>query len=293
MLDVIKLIRVPQWLKNMFVFLPMFFSGHLTDPAMWGHAVVAFFSFSLIASSIYVLNDVRDVEADRIHPTKRFRPIASGKVSVAVAWCVMALLVAGSYALLMLLPGGGRMWCALIVSAYFVLNILYCFRLKQIAILDVFIISTGFVLRVALGGVACGIWVSPWIICMTFILALFLAFAKRRDDMVIAQEKGIVTRANIVNYNLAYLDQVLGLLGGIAMVCYIIYSVQPDVERRLHSNYVYISSIFVLFGILRYLQISLVDKKSGSPTKILTKDRFIQLSVIGWIAYFVLIIYCR
>lgn len=171
------------------------------------------------------------------------------------------------------------------------LNIAYCLKLKLFAIIDVFIVASGFVLRLVAGGVACDIWLSPWIVSLTFLLALFLAFAKRRDDVVQYELKGSITRKNVNRYNRAFLDQVLGLIGAIIIVCYVMYAVSPDVEARLDSQYVYVTSVFVLAGILRYLQLTIVDSRSGSPTAVLYRDRFIQSCVACWILMFMFILY--
>lgn len=291
LLSLIKLIRPHQWTKNVFVALPLFFSGSLLNPLCWWQTAVAFLAFSLAASSIYCLNDIMDADVDRLHPKKRLRPIASGEVSTPCAYALMALLIAGALALCFMPYLVNAPALAATILLYFLLNLAYCLKLKHYAIIDVFIISVGFVLRLCAGGEAAGIWLSPWIVCMTFLIALFLAFAKRRDDVVIRQTTGQVTRDNTVRYNLEFMNQTLGLLGAITIVCYIIYTVQPDVESRMGSGYVYITSVFVLAGILRYLQVAIVDVRSGSPTKILLRDRFIQACVAMWILVFVAIIY--
>ena len=287
----LKLIRPHQWVKNMFVALPLFFGGSLLDVWCWRQTALTFFAFSFVASAVYCLNDIMDAETDRLHPKKKLRPVASGDVSAPAAYALMVALVVASIALCFLLGADRGAVVAGIILTYFLLNIAYCLRLKHYAIIDVFTISLGFVLRLCAGGEACHIWLSPWIVCMTFLISLFLAFAKRRDDVVIRQTTGLVTRDNTVRYNLEFMNQTLGLIGAITIVCYIIYTVQPDVEARMGSGYVYITSVFVLAGILRYLQVAIVDVRSGSPTKILLRDRFIQACVAMWILVFIAIIY--
>lgn len=291
MLQIIRLIRPTQWLKNCFIYVPMFFAGRLSDVYCWMQSLWAFLAFSFIASAIYCINDIKDVDADRKHPRKCHRPIASGAIPVNIAIVITIILISLSYLILFqkltaTLLGGG---C--VITLYLVLNLAYCFGLKRYAIIDVFIISLGFVLRLALGGIVCDIWLSPWIVCLTFLLALFLAFAKRRDDVLLYTQEGILARKNIVRYNSEFMNQTLGILASVTMVCYIIYSVSPDVEMRLGSGYIYITSIFVLAGILRYLQITIVDRRSGSPTQILMKDRFIQTTILGWIVTYIFLIY--
>lgn len=153
------------------------------------------------------------------------------------------------------------------------------------------VISTGFVLRVGIGGTSTGILLSPWIIIMTFLLALFLALSKRRDDILIFQTTGKRMRQNIDNYNINFMNQAITMVGTVMLVSYIIYTVSPDVIERFRSDLVYTTSIFVLLGLLRYMQLAIVFSKTGSPTKVLLHDRFIQFCVIGWILLFAIIIY--
>jgi len=287
----IRLLRPKQWLKNLFIFLPLFFGGSLLNSWLFLQAAIAFIAFSLIASSIYCFNDIWDVHEDRLHPTKSKRPIAAGKISISGAYIILVFLLLASCSIIFLFFGELKWKIAGIFLFYYILNILYCVKLKQIAIVDVFIIALGFVLRVIIGGMVTGIYLSLWILLMTFLLALFLAFAKRRDEVLINQEKGLLVRSNINRYNLNFLNLVLAVTGSITMVCYIMYTVSDEVTARFQSNYVYTTSIFVLAGIIRYLQLTLVDTKSGSPTNILVKDRFIQLCILAWIISFAIIIY--
>lgn len=291
MKEIIKLLRPQQWLKNGFVFLPLFFDGKLMDLECLMAALWAFLAFSLAASGIYCLNDLIDVEADRRHPKKCKRPIASGAVSKTVAMLLVAVCLVASMSVCFLLGSEVRMAVILVVAGYFVMNIAYCLRLKQKAIVDVFVISVGFVLRILVGGIATGVVLSQWIVLMTFLLALFLAFAKRRDDVVIYEGTGVLPRKNVDRYNLPFMNQVIGIVSAITIVCYIMYTVSPEVVSRFNSQYVYVTSVFVLAGIVRYLQLTIVDVKSGSPTKVLAHDRFTQLCIGLWIVSFVAIIY--
>ena len=287
----LQLIRPTQWVKNLFVLLPLFFGGRLLEVESLTQALVAFVAFCLVSSSIYCLNDICDVREDRLHPEKCKRPIASGAVPIAGGYALMVGLLLLSV-LTVVLFGGTARWPMLgIILFYFVMNVGYCLKLKRVAIVDVFIIAAGFVLRILIGGISTGIVLSQWIVLMTFLLSLFLAFAKRRDDVRIKQNTGAVTRKNVSRYNLPFLNQVLSIVGGITVVCYILYCVSDEVTSRLGSHYVYLTSIFVLAGIIRYLQLALVNEETGNPVKILLKDHFIQLSILGWIVSFALIIY--
>lgn len=291
MKNIVILLRPQQWLKNGFIFIPLFFDHKLTDWYCLCSAILAFFAYSFAASAIYCLNDLIDVEADRKHPKKCKRPIAAGVISKVQALLLVALCLGVAFAIASLLEGNAQWKVIGILGVYIVMNIAYCLKLKQMAIVDVFIIAVGFVLRIFVGGFATGVVLSQWIVLMTFLLALFLAFAKRRDDVVIYEDTGVLARKNVNRYNLPFMNQVIGVVSSITMVCYIMYTVDPEVIARMGSRYVYLTSVFVLAGIIRYLQLTIVDVKSGSPTKVLMKDKFVQCSIIGWIITFVLIIY--
>lgn len=291
MKNILILLRPHQWLKNLFIFLPLFFDRHLTDAAYWLPCIIAFFAYSLAASAIYCFNDIWDVEADKLHPKKCKRPIASGKVSKPAGYFTALLCVALSFILIFVGIGNAGKSLAYIIAFYLVMNIAYCVKLKQIALVDVFIIAVGFVLRILAGGVAAGIVLSQWIVLMTFLLALFLAFAKRRDDVVIYEGTGVKARKNVNRYNLQFMNQAISIVASITMVCYIMYTVSEEVIARMQTSYLYVTSIFVLAGIMRYLQLTIVDVKSGSPTKVLMHDRFIQLCIVGWMLVFFMILY--
>lgn len=284
------LIRPQQWIKNGFVLIPMFFGGRLLNVDDAIASVVTFFAFSFVASAIYCFNDIVDVEADRRHPVKCHRPIASGAVSVPTAYTLMVILTLLSALLLFFLPQRAGETAG-IVAFYFLLNMAYCLWLKRHAIIDVCTVAFGFVLRILAGGMACGVAVSNWLVLMTFLLALFLSFAKRRDDVLRMNETGEPPRRNTIRYNLTFVNQAITVTGTVTLVCYIMYTVSPEVVSRFHAPYLYLTSIFVLVGLLRYMQLTVVDEVSGDPTKILLRDRFTQAIVVAWIMSFLLIIY--
>ena len=285
----ISLLRPHQWLKNIFIFLPLFFDKKLLHIDYLVNAIWAFATFSLAASAIYCLNDIMDIEADKRHPKKRLRPLASGKITKAQAYVIMVILILAALAIACFAFESKNLLA--IIAIYLVLNIGYCIRLKHIAIVDVFIIASGFCLRVAAGGVATDIWISQWIVLQTFLLALFLAFAKRRDDVVLYNRDGSKTRKNINRYNLEFLNNAISIVATMTMMCYIIWCVSEEVIARMGTNRLYITAVFALMGVMRYLQLTMVDNKSGSPTKILLKDRFIHFCVAGWVATFLVLIY--
>ncbi len=284
------LIRPQQWIKNGFVLIPMFFGGRLLNADDVIASVVTFFAFSFAASAIYCFNDIVDVDADRRHPVKCHRPIASGAVSVPTAYALMAVLALLSALLLFFLPQRAGETAG-IVAFYFLLNMAYCLWLKRHAIIDVCTVAFGFVLRILAGGMACDVAVSNWLVLMTFLLALFLSFAKRRDDVLRMNETGEPPRRNTIRYNITFVNQAITITGTVTLVCYIMYTVSPEVVSRFHAPYLYLTSIFVLVGLLRYMQLTVVDEVSGDPTKILLRDRFTQAIVVAWIMAFLLIIY--
>ena len=284
------LIRPQQWIKNGFVLIPMFFGGRLLNVDDAIASVVTFFAFSFVASAIYCFNDIVDVEADRRHPVKCHRPIASGAVSVPTAYALMVILTLLSALLLFFLPQRAGETAG-IVAFYLLLNMAYCLWLKRHAIIDVCTVAFGFVLRILAGGMACEVAVSNWLVLMTFLLALFLSFAKRRDDVLRMNETGEPPRRNTIRYNLTFVNQAITITGTVTLVCYIMYTVSPEVVSRFHAPYLYLTSIFVLVGLLRYMQLTVVDEVSGDPTKILLRDRFTQAIVVAWIMVFLLIIY--
>ena len=289
--DILRLIRPKQWIKNMFVFIPMFFAGELFDLHSLCLCAVTFLAYSLMASSIYCYNDIVDADADRRHPVKCHRPVASGAVSVRLAYTLMAFLAALSVAVVLLLPPEVMANVLAVVLFYYLLNLSYCSKLKQYAIVDVCIVAFGFVLRILAGGFACEVTPSNWLVIMTFLLTLFMSFAKRRDDVLRMNETGEPPRKNTVRSNLTFINQAITITASVTLVCYIMYTVSPEVTERFDTPYLYLTFVFVLLGLLRYIQIAVVDKKSGDPTKVILHDHFSQMIVVAWVLSFLLMIY--
>ncbi|MBQ3804999.1 MAG: UbiA prenyltransferase family protein [Prevotella sp.] len=290
--ELIKLMRPSHWVKNVFIFMPVFFGHEMLNTQLLANSALMFLSFCFIASAVYCLNDMIDLEADRRHPVKCKRPIASGAVSTGLATMLMLALTALSFAVLLLLPErefiiGG---CCTIL-AYLLMELAYCTILKRYAIIDICILSMGFVLRIIAGGAVTGIIISHWLIMMTFLLTLFLGIAKRRDDVLRMNATGIAPRHNTGRYNLTFVNNALNITGAVTMVCYIMYTVSPEVTENFGTRYLYLTSIFVLVGLLRYIQLAVVDERTGDPTKVLLRDRFTQFVIAGWVLAFLIIIY--
>ncbi|WP_343307506.1 decaprenyl-phosphate phosphoribosyltransferase [Chitinophaga niabensis] len=283
----LKLLRPKHWAKNLFLFIPLFFFGEIFNGQKLLVVLYGFICFSLLASSIYIINDYRDIEADRSHPVKSKRPLAAGTVSKSAALIIFALLV---------LIGFGIAYSidqkfTFILGLYFVLNLAYSFGLKNISILDIFIVAIGFVLRIKAGGAVANIPVSEWLMLMVFLLALFMAIAKRRDDVVLKIASGKDLRIASKGYNMDFLNTSLALVSAVIIVAYLMYTMDQVTMARFKTYRLYYTSIFVIAGLMRYLQIAYVDNNTGSPTSILYKDRFIQITILLWILSFYVIIY--
>lgn len=277
-MDYLRLIRIKQWLKNLFVFLPIFFAGKILDLHLLLNSIVAFFSFSFIASSIYIINDYIDIEKDRMHPEKKNRPLAAGKIRINHAIIVFLFLVLASYFMGYLIHSWGVI---LVISVYFVMNLAYSFKLKQIAIIDVVIIALGFLLRIYMGGFATNLPITVWAILVTFFLALVMALGKRRGELINVQLTG-ETRKALDGYNLQFIDIAITMVSTCFVVCYIMYTLDPVIKMNFHYYIIY-TSLFAVIGILRYLQLTFVYNKTESPTKVLYKDLFLQIDLAIWV----------
>lgn len=290
----LKLLRVEQWVKNLFVFVPLFFSGNIAHSDLLVKSIFAFFVFSFAASSIYIINDYSDIESDRKHPEKKHRPLASGAISKRTGLLFFASLLVADVIVILFGQQYFRqpLWkFAVIIIFYFVMNLAYTFKLKHVAIIDVTIIAIGFVLRVLAGGYITGIYISQWAILLTFVLALVLALGKRRGELINAQISG-KTRKALDGYNVQFADIALSISCALAIVCYLMFTLSPEVQQRFHPR-VFYTVIFVVFAFMRYLQQTLVYNKTESPTKIVYKDRYIQITLVLWLVVFLLQIYFK
>ncbi len=285
----LKLLRVNQYIKNFFIFLPLFFDLKLMEISLLVKALGSFAAFCLVASSVYILNDMRDIESDKAHPLKCRRPLASGAVSIRTGQGIFIILVVSGLGVASFLNFN----LFLLLSLYFIINIFYSMGLKHIAPLDIFIIALGFLFRLLAGTHYAGItdvYPSHWIIIMTFLLALFLAFAKRRDDVLLKKE-GKKTRRAVSGYSLEFINSAMSIMAAVIIVAYILYSVSPAVANHFGSDKLYLTVLFVILGMFRYLQLTFVFNRSGNPTEVVLKDRFLQLTIMGWVAMFLFIAY--
>ncbi len=282
----LRLLRPSHYIKNFFVLSPLFFSLKFAEFKLLERSIFAFIVFSLIASSVYILNDIKDIDEDKEHPEKSKRPIVNGEISISSAIKVLIALACIGFTLAYLVT----IKLLFIMLIYYVLNIFYNFGLKHIAIADVFIVSSGFVLRVFAGAESINVPVTMWIVLITFLLSLFLALSKRRDNIILAGE-GNKIRKNIDGYNLVFVNSGMIIMSAVVIVCYILYTISDDVIKRFNTDKLYFTVLFVLLGILRYMQIIFVENNSADPIKIFLKDKLLQLIIISWLAVFLLIVY--
>lgn len=282
---VIMTMRPSQWVKNLFVLAPVVFAKHLTHPSVIQSALGAFAVFCLIAGAVYTLNDLVDVEADRVHPKKRHRPIASGRVPLPLAkFMAVALVVVGFGGALL----GPWEFFATVV-AYYVLQVAYSLRLKQIAYLDVTCIAAGFVLRVLAGGFAIKTPVSFFMIACTALLALFLGFGKRRHEL--ASENAAKQRAALEQYSPQVLHAALAATGLASIVTYLAYTLDHATQAFFDSSYLWLTTIHPAFGVFRFLQLVGGRPKSESPTQEMLRDTPFVLNLVLWVIEIIVIVY--
>lgn len=272
--DIIKLLRVKQWVKNGFVLAPLLFAGLYTQPAYWQLAGLAVLAFSLMASAIYVLNDILDRHKDALHPKKRHRPLPTGRVSVATGWALFVIILLLAVGILTFLPHE----CMMIAAIYVLQNIAYSAGLKRVAVLDVMLIAVGFVLRVLMGAYAIGVVASPWIVLSTFTLALFLGFGKRRSELVNA---GAEARVVLKDYPQSFLDGMLVATCTLAALTYAIYAVE-HAQTSQNAGFVYTIG-FVFFGLIRYLHVLFTKKQGEEPELVLLSDPLFTLNAVLWL----------
>jgi 4-hydroxybenzoate polyprenyltransferase len=283
---VVRTMRPLEWIKNLFVFAPIFFGGeaeHVDKLALVG---VVFLAFSAMSSAVYIFNDVRDREFDRSHPVKRERPIASGALPVSTAITAACLLAALSLGLVHFsAPVLG------VVLAYGGMNVLYSLKLKHVVILDVFTIAIGFVLRVFAGGLIIQVEPSSWLIMATFLLSLFLGLAKRRHELLLMKDVANSHRPVLEQYTIPLVDILTAVVTPVTLITYILYTLDGTTVARFHSGKLYLTAGFVVFGIFRYLYLMHRKDLGGSPTQLVINDRPLRTAILAWVATFAVIVY--
>jgi 4-hydroxybenzoate polyprenyltransferase len=284
----LQMLRPIQWSKNVFVFAPLVFSRHLFDAAYVERAIAAFAVFSLVSSVVYIVNDIADRAADRMHPLKRLRPIASGTVSVGQAIAVGAVLLA--------VAGLGAHWLGMktlfITSLYLLLNLGYSFGLKQVILVDVFIVASGFMLRVLAGVFAIGVQVSPWLVLCTLFVSVFLAVSKRRAEILLnIEQETDHARPVLRHYDLQFIEQMMTVTAAGMAISYALYTVAERTVEVFGTENLIFTTVFVLFGIFRYLYLMRSRKTDDNPTHLLLSDLPTLLNIAAWFMACVAIIY--
>ncbi len=278
----LALARPKQWVKNFFVFAGPIFSRTLGDPAVAAAAGAAFAAFCLAAGAVYALNDLVDLPRDRAHPEKRRRPVASGAIPPGAALAFSLILFSAALALGAAV--GARV--ALVVALYGAVNLAYSLALKNVVILDVFLVAAGFVLRVLAGTWAIGIRASHWLLLCTFLLSLFLGFAKRRHEVLLLGDDRETTRKVLADYGPHFLDQMLAVVTPSTLLSYVLYTVDAETVAKYGSERLLLTSPFVMYGIFRY-QFLVYERNEGDPTSTLYRDPSLVLCVIAWLATFI------
>jgi 4-hydroxybenzoate polyprenyltransferase len=280
-------LRPQQWVKNLLVLAALLFSQKLFSPLAIGQALIAFISFCLISSSVYLLNDIKDCEQDRLHPKKCHRPLAAGELSMGVALGAMVMLF------LLALAGGMILskTMALIIFSYWLINFLYSVWLKHHVILDVFALASGFVLRVAGGAIAIQVEMSHWLLLCTTLLALFLGFSKRRHELMLLGEGAADHRQVLGEYNVHFLDMMIGIVTASTVMSYALYTMSEETVQRFHTQKLILTLPFVLYGIFRYLYLVYQKDEGGDPTQNLLTDWSMMINLLLWAAVIGAILY--
>ena len=287
-LDYIKLIRVKHWIKNLLVFLPVVFSKNLFNGDLFFKSVLAFIIFCFTSSVVYIINDISDIEKDKLHPDKKKRPLPSGRISIKSAWIVCAVLIAIIVGIMVFVSKTvNAMWLVFIPLLYLVLNVLYSKILKHIAIIDVFVIVIGFLLRTVYGAVLTGIEISNWLYLMIIYLSFYLGFGKRRNEII---QNGTSSRKSLEKYNKDFLDKNMYMCLALAITSYSLWCVDVNTIARIGNNYL-IWSILLLMGILFSYSLDIENKSNGDPVEVVLNNKLLLSLVVLFVAYMYVVVY--
>lgn len=271
-----RLLRLRQWAKSAFVVAPIIFSRQFESVDAWETVIAAAFAFALVASAIYIFNDMMDRKEDAMHPVKSSRPLAAGDISMMMAACILLGCLFGAFLLLAFLPAA----CHWVLGIYILVNLLYSILLKHHALLDVFVVASCFIMRVLMGCFALAVMVSPWILLTTFMLALFLSFAKRYHELGFSDY--VVMKKNLQGYSREFLDRLVMISAACTLVSYAIYTAEVSTIPG-RENMVY-TLPFVAFGLFRYLQSIYIFGKGGEPENVILQDVWQWINIGLWLA---------
>lgn len=286
MTDYLRLLRPRQWLKNVFIFAGLIFSRHFLDPASIIDSALAFIIFSLLSSSGYIFNDIIDRKHDAVHPSKSKRPIAAGAIQPAAAGVIAAALLLCSLVAAFLLERSFFHVC----GVYVVCMVLYSTAIKHVMLLDVLFVAFGYVLRAIAGAVAIEVEISSWLLVCTLLIALFLAVAKRRTELVMLGPNATRHRRIFADYSLPLLDQMIAAISASCIVAYCLYTLAPDTVAKFGTKNLVFTVPFVIYGLFRYMYITYQERHAGSPERVLFRDLPLQACLLGWILVCVLIL---
>jgi 4-hydroxybenzoate polyprenyltransferase len=287
--DLIQSLRPTQWTKNFFIFAPLVFAKEFFELDLWLKTGAAFAIFCFFSSALYLVNDLLDLEEDKLHPKKSQRPIASGRVAASQAVASAVILSVLSLALAFVLNTNFFIVCAI----YGVLQLAYSLKLKHVVILDVFIIAAGFVIRVVAGGLVIQVPLSSWLLICTTLLALFLAMSKRRHELVLLEGNAPAHRPILKEYSAYLLDQMIGVVTASTVIAYCLYTVSEETVKKFGTSNLIFTTPFVLYGIFRYLYLVHQKGKGGSPEELIIRDKPLLLAIVLWIVAVVIVLYSR
>jgi 4-hydroxybenzoate polyprenyltransferase len=287
LIEIVKTLRIKQWIKNLIIFAPLIFSQNVFNLPLLLKSVVAFVLFCLISGAAYILNDLKDLEEDKLHPLKSKRPLASGRLNKSQALFTFFFLVIISLIGAFLI----NISFFIALGVYLVLQFSYSFWLKHVVILDVFLIAAGFFIRVIAGGLVIEVQISPWLIICTILLALFLALSKRRHELVLLNASAEIHRPILKEYNPHLLDQMIAVVTASTVISYCLYTISSETIDKFGTKNLIFTVPFVLYGIFRYLYLVHQKKEGGSPEVLVIKDKPLLIDIFLWIATAALIIY--
>jgi 4-hydroxybenzoate polyprenyltransferase len=286
---VVKSMRPAQWTKNLFVFAALIFAQKFFSAPLLVKTAGAFFSFCLISGAFYIFNDLRDREEDRAHPKKSQRPIARGEIRPSEALILFLVIAAAGLAAAFFL----EFKFFLAVVAYLFLQLAYSLKLKQVVILDIFVIAAGFVIRVVAGGLVIAVPISSWLLICTTLLALLLSMGKRRHELILLEEKAIEHRPILKEYSAYLLDQMIAVVTASTLIAYCLYTISQETVDKFGTSHLVWTAPFVLYGIFRYLYLVHLKGKGGSPEEIILQDKPMLLNIVLWILAVLLVVYLR
>jgi 4-hydroxybenzoate polyprenyltransferase len=281
MWELSRALRPQQWIKNLFVYAPLIFSQNVLNQALVLRATLAFLAFCLISSAVYLLNDLRDIEEDRQHPLKAHRPLASGRLKRSTAVAALAIIAPAGF-LVALLVNRSFVFIAL---GYFALQIAYTLWLKHVVILDIFVVASGFLLRVVAGGFAIRVYLSSWLLICTTLLALFLAMGKRRHEIVLMEGRAASHRPILKEYNIYLLDQMISVVTASTLLAYCLYTISEETVAKFGTRNLIFTVPFVLYGIFRYLYLIHQKAEGGTPESLIIRDKPLLVAIALWIGF--------